>query len=415
MLFTCKRSAVTNCFIIILIIVAPSISQFCNIFAHPIERCLLITGEFSGDNLAQWYITQVKQNKKQLWYGICGNTLSEHVQILSDFDPLRQGMSLIEGFRSLLSNLQTKLDLYKKIPSLITELEITHVILIDFPFINLPLARELKKQFPWITITYIAPPELWFWGTWNIQSLLRCYCNHIIVLYPHEVQWYRLQGLSVEWHGYPYYQDFKNYIDRPIKKENLIVFLPGSRLQEVKTMMPLITPALLQLINTFPELSLAILQASSIDAQIIHHFLKEYNVENRVSIIKENHKNYIARACAAIAKPGTNTLELALLSTPTVVTLKMSFIRYMLFKTFINPLYVSLPNLLTNQEIFIELIQNECTPERIFKEISLLYLSYKTNGNLYKNKIKSLERFQHSFSTQWNTHANNTSSTIACS
>lgn len=48
--------------------------------------------------------------------------------------------------------------------------QITHAVLVDFPLMNVLLARRLHNLG--IHVTYIAPPEMWLWGTWGINHWL---------------------------------------------------------------------------------------------------------------------------------------------------------------------------------------------------------------------------------------------------
>ena len=89
----------------------------------------------------------------------------------------------------------------------------------------------------------------------------------------------------------------------------------------------------------------------------------------------------------AVTVPGTATLELALLKTPTIITYKAPLFTYWLAKSIIKTKYVGLPNLLLKKEICKELIQKNCTEEKIMEEIQKIYLCF-----LEKNKQDSYQR-----------------------
>jgi lipid-A-disaccharide synthase len=75
---------------------------------------------------------------------------------------------------------------------------------------------------------------------------------------------------------------------------------------------------------------------------------------------------------AAIVTSGTATLETAILNIPEVVCYKGSWISYFIARSLIKINYISLVNLIMDQQIVKELIQGECNPFKIREELDLL-------------------------------------------
>jgi lipid-A-disaccharide synthase len=90
-------------------------------------------------------------------------------------------------------------------------------------------------------------------------------------------------------------------------------------------------------------------------------------------------------ATAAIVTSGTATLETALFRCPQVVCYIGNNISYHIAKRLINIKFISLVNLIMNQEVVKELIQKECTSEMIYRELQEIL----PNGN--KTKFVSLK------------------------
>jgi lipid-A-disaccharide synthase len=74
----------------------------------------------------------------------------------------------------------------------------------------------------------------------------------------------------------------------------------------------------------------------------------------------------------ALVTSGTATLETALMHTPQVVCYKTSPLTYALAKRLVNLSYISLVNLILDAPCVTELIQQECTPEKITKALKRL-------------------------------------------
>ena len=70
-------------------------------------------------------------------------------------------------------------------------------------------------------------------------------------------------------------------------------------------------------------------------------------------------------ARAALAKSGTTTLELAIAGIPMVAAYKVSALEVMVIKRLVRvPSYI-LANLVIGQNIVPELVQDDCTPEKL--------------------------------------------------
>ena len=67
---------------------------------------------------------------------------------------------------------------------------------------------------------------------------------------------------------------------------------------------------------------------------------------------------------------GTATLETALFKVPEVVCYKGSWISYQIAKRIITLKYISLVNLIMDEEVVTELIQDDCNPKRIKAELT---------------------------------------------
>ncbi len=359
-----------------------------------IKKVFILTGEASGERLGAWYLNKIKRNNPNVTcHAIGGQNLKKAgALIFEDFSKLTLG---IVGITALIKHIPTLWRMFGKIKQYILDNNFDTVVLVDCPLINLALMRKLKKENNKIKIIYIAPPELWIWGKWGIDKLLKKYCDQITVIYPFEVDWYAQQGLHVFWEGYPFYQDFAKYFKNSENKENQIAILLGSRKSELETTLPIFAQVIKLFIQNYPGLKIILPIPPHFSQTVIENIkviLSEHDINlDKILIVQNEEERYqqLAKCCLAITKPGTTTLELALLQVPTIITYKVPLLTYWLAKMTFQVPYVGLPNLLLNDLVCPELIQSECNAENIFDKAKSLY---KTFLNKTKSYLENLEK-----------------------
>jgi len=101
-------------------------------------------------------------------------------------------------------------------------------------------------------------------------------------------------------------------------------------------------------------------------------FYKQIIGQAPVRIISGKTYDLLKTATAAVVTSGTATLETALIGTPEVVVYKGSAISYAIGKRLVKVKYISLVNLILDRPLLTELIQNDCTPEKIAAELAKL-------------------------------------------
>ena len=83
-----------------------------------------------------------------------------------------------------------------------------------------------------------------------------------------------------------------------------------------------------------------------------------------VSGTEEKHDAFAASA-AALTKSGTSTLELALANVPMLVTYRVNPLTAAIARRLVKVPYASLLNLLAGREVVPELLQENCTPDKL--------------------------------------------------
>ena len=235
------------------------------------------------------------------------------------------------------------------------------VILIDYPGFNFRLFKFIKQHH--FKLFYYISPQLWAWKEGRVKQV-RQYVDRMFVIFPFEKAFYARHGIEVDFIGHPLL-DALGSNDTPHGSENIIALLPGSRRQEIKSLLPLY----LRVIPHFPQYNFVIAGISGLGKD----FYRALIGNTRCQIEWDNTYGLLHRSYAAIVTSGTATLETALHNVPEVICYKASPISYYLARLLIKGIkYIGIVNLIADRQVVTELIQHDVNETRLTHELSRL-------------------------------------------
>lgn len=356
------------------------------------KKVFIVSGELSGDQAGGWYLNKIKENSEFNCSAVGGTFLKNAgAKIYESIETLN-----ITGIVEVIGKLRFIFKFLNQLSTHIINNNFDQVILVDFPGFNLMLAKRLKKLNPEIKITYLAPPQLWAWGAWRVKKIKK-YCDKVVVLYPFEVNWYKERGLNVEFIGNPLCDKLGAYLNKDLHPKNQIAILPGSRKQEIIKLLPMFAQIIKKVKLLYPKMKIVLPVASSLDLGFIETQLRKHNLYNNGQdvflVAGEQEKiKALKESILAITKPGTITLELALLKVPAILFYKVSWITYFLAKLVAKIEYMGLPNLFLNKPVYKEFIQGDCKVDLIFNHVKKIYESFLRHDSFYKDIRNNLEK-----------------------
>ena len=347
------------------------------------KKIFILTGEPSGDKLASKIIIKLKNINKSIDYLSVGGEHLTSLNIKSLYD-LKEITYL--GFTKVLFNI---FKIKKKIN--ITKNEIIKfspdiLFSVDSPDFTLRVAKAVKRVNPSIKTIHFVAPKVYVWREGRVKKL-KSFLDQILLLFPFEIKYFEKEGIKSTFVGHPLL-DFKvkNKVDLSSfisKKKKIISIFPGSRLSEIKILMPI-------LIN-FIKLS----QKNNYDFLYIFHSTKGFkhllkktlldsSVENYEIISDENIKKEILfHSFFAIAKSGTISLEICNAGVPSIIIYKMNMINFFIIKLLAKVRYANIFNIIDNSEVIPELIQSNCNHKKIYE----VFNSFIENPELRKKQI----------------------------
>lgn len=312
------------------------------------------TGEVSGDLHLSYLVEAIKRKYKDVkFYGVAGNhSRKVGVEVIQDIDELA-----IMGFTEVLKKYSFLKKKANEYIDFIKKENIKKVILVDYGGFNLKFLELLKKEIKDIEVFYYIPPKLWIWGEKRIKKLIKA--DHIMVIFPWEVEFYKKHGVDAIYYGNP-------FVDKYVvedRKEEYILLLPGSRKQEITSLLPI----MLEIVKNNSDKKFLLKLSSRDHLKWITENLSDYT--NLTLEFEKKLSECVKNSKVAIAASGTVTLELALMGLPTIVVYKTGFINAFIAKYILKIGFVSLPNLTLNKEVFPELLQGRCNLKEIEKAL----------------------------------------------
>ena len=360
------------------------------------SKIFFVTGELSGDKVAAIYLQNLKkENPNIAVQAIGGDALaSSGAPIYKRFEELN-----VTGITEIIKHIPRLLSLMSKLAKHIISNQFDEIVLVDFPGFNMRLGKILKKKNPNLKITYLCPPQMWCWGAWRIKKLKQI-ADKVVVIYPFEVEWYKNKGLETEWLGNPVFMRLKPYINDAQPNLNMMAIIPGSRKSEIIALLPQFAEAAYELSKLYPNLKFVIPIAESLPFDFLQNQISKSAlgaIADKVEFARGEEAKIMAlqTCCLALSKPGTITLELALLGIPTAVAYKTSWLSYLIARLLVKVKYMSLPNLLLGQEIFPEIIQQKFTSSNIVAKLKSMYEGITTKSqdlDELKNKLRLLKK-----------------------
>lgn len=259
--------------------------------------------------------------------------------------------------------------LLKQAVQIIEEKRPAAVILLDYPGFNLRLASRIKHLK--IPVIYYISPQVWAWGKGRVKTI-REVVDLMMVIFPFEEEFYSRHNINARFTGHPVVDRYRSMPDRETCRakviktsdKKLIGLLPGSRLQEIKRMLPVMVEAADLIRRDMPETEFIVAAADGIDEDLIRRLIGRSQIGIRRGLTPE----IIGGADLVITSSGTATIETAYFGTPMVVIYKTGELTYQIARRLIKLDAIGMVNIVAGDKIVPELIQHEANASSIAKE-----------------------------------------------
>ncbi len=333
---------------------------------------LVSAGDASGELHAAAFVEALRARRPDLRaIGIGGAEMEKAGVELT----VHQSELAVGGLVEVLGSLNRIVGAWRRLTRALRREAVDLVVLVDSPDFNLPFARHARRAG--IPILYYVSPQVWAWRRGRIRKIARR-VDRLACIFPFEPEVYAGTGLDAEFVGHPLVDRLGEPNSEAKRDEArralgldperpLVVLLPGSRRYELRHCLPLHLAAARALHARDPRPAYAIALAPSLRREQAEPELARAGLPSGMCVdLVQGHTHALMRAAdVAVTKPGTATVELALLEVPMVVLARGNPLSAFIVRRLIRVPAWAMPNLIAGRPIVPEFLQEDTDPEAV--------------------------------------------------
>ena len=247
------------------------------------------------------------------------------------------------------------------------------LVIVDSPEFTHRVARRVRRLAPAIPILDYVSPSVWAWRPGRARAM-RAYVDQVLAILPFEPAVHiELGGPPCTYVGHPLIErigELRPNADearRRLADPPLILALPGSRSNEIRRLAGIFGATIERVAARIGPIDLVMPTVPHVASQL-REAIAGWAVQPRIVVEPAEKWSAFRNARAALAASGTVTLELALAGVPMVAAYRLHAVEAIIAR--LIRLQARLPsvilaNLVVGENVVPELLQEDCTPDKL--------------------------------------------------
>lgn len=315
------------------------------------KTLFVVAGEPSGDRLAARVVAEIlRQAPGVRVRGYAGPAVAAA--------GARLDRSIVEhavvGFLSVAATLPTWWRLCAEALALFREDPPDVLLTVDFPGLNLRLARWARRAG--IRTVHLVAPQTWAWAPWRTGRLRRA-VSLLLVTFPFEPRVFRAAGVRSAYVGHPLFEaplPPPASPEAPPLESPLVELRPGSRRREVRRQGPIVLDAARAVARRAPGARFLVRLASERGRRTFDDVVARHGTAPEGTEVRVGRSDVEEPVAIALTTSGTSTAELAAALVPMVVFYRTSLLARLGARILVTSPYVAMANLLAGRQIVPE-------------------------------------------------------------
>ncbi len=325
------------------------------------DKCdlLVLAGERSGDEHSAKMVEGLYAENPNLNICAIGGDMLRATKAQFLFDLAEHA---VLGLVEVLKNYSFFKNFLEELVAWIDKYRPRAICLVDYPGLNLALAKELKKRGISVKgggdvkVLYYISPQVWAWKAkrrFKMEKIL----DSLAVIFPFEKDCYKDTSLNVEFVGHPFMEE-GNESNLCYDKDGKILLLPGSR----KGAISRIFPVMLQTARLLDKEEFIVIYPNEAIKATLDEILAGYeDLKPRISFHPSDEAGI--RAKSVIMSSGTMSLNVCLAGIAGAIIYVANPLTYLIGSFLVKIKYLGICNIILGRTAWKEFIQHKAKPE----------------------------------------------------
>ena len=351
---------------------------------------MLSCGEPSGDLYAGALTTEIRRLAPDAdVFGLGGERFeAAGGRLLTDFDGLA-----VTGLVEVVPAFPRLLATYRRLVKTARAKRPDVFVAIDYPGFNFWLGASVAKLG--IPVVYYITPQVWAWRRGRLRTMRR-FVTRALVIFPFEERFFRESDIPVTFVGHPLLDLASPAVGRDafLRAHRLnpeaptVTILPGSRVNELRVILPDLVGAAERIARAVPSVQFVIARAPNLPDALFEPLAGLAHVTSCVPCIVESQTDAaLVAADVVLTASGTATVQTAIHERPMVVVYRLSPLTYWLGRRFVRVNAFGMVNLIAEKRIVPEFLQKAFTPEAVAGE-AVRYLTDETHAATTRAELR---------------------------